>query len=201
MSGEPGRLRRFVPQVTISATRQFQLSTLSAIPRPVLPSRGKSAIQRSWAHDRAQQNSRNDCAGPRCTEPSPATSVVRASFSSRWHAAAVRPGRPTVAAGRHVRSTSNFGIVSAARTTCETVKMIGNSAGMICPPLAPSSQSHVPSRMSSQATHGDRLVNLIDAGVEAAELAFTLSTAFAQCGHCARLYHFQKIEPGRCAYF
>ena len=59
----------------------------------------------------------------------------------------------------------------------------------------------IPSRILSEAAHGDRLVSVIDAGVEAAEIAFTFSTAFAQCGHCARLYHFQKIEPRRLAYF
>jgi len=34
------------------------------------------------------------------------------------------------AAGRQVRSTLNFGTVSAART-CDAVKMIGNSTGMV----------------------------------------------------------------------
>ena len=42
---------------------------------------------------------------------------------------------PAAAAGRQVRSTSNFGTVSAAKTTCEAVNIIGNSAGMIVLPL------------------------------------------------------------------
>ena len=143
---ESGWLQRFVRQeaLTISASRRFLLSILPAIPRPVLLSPGRSAIQRSWAHDRAQQNPRTDWRCAALYRVHSCSSLVRASFSSRWHAAAVRPGRPTAAAGRQVRSTSNFGTVSAARTTCETVKMIGNSAGMICPPLAPSSKSHIP---------------------------------------------------------
>jgi hypothetical protein len=59
-------------------------------------------------------------------------SVLRASFSSRWHAGASRPGKPaTSAAGRRVRSTSNFGTEFAAKTICEAVYTIDNSAGMI----------------------------------------------------------------------
>jgi hypothetical protein len=56
--------------------------------------------------------------------------LVRASLSSRWH-----PGKMgAAAAGRQVRSTLNFGTVSAARM-CDAVKMIGNS-GMVVLPYA-----------------------------------------------------------------
>jgi hypothetical protein len=41
------------------------------------------------------------------------------------------------------------------------VKMIGNSAGMICPPLAPSSQSHIPARSLLQGAQFPRSSSLL----------------------------------------
>ena len=48
-----------------------------------------------------------------------------------------------------------------------------------------------------KAKRGDCVVNVGDVDVEAAEIAFAFCTAFAQCSHRARLYHFEKIEPRR----
>ena len=52
-------------------------------------------------------------------------------------------------------------------------------------------------RVALEAKRGDCVVNVGDVGVEAAEIAFAFCTAFAQCSHRARLYHFEKIEPRR----
>ncbi len=72
------------------------------------------------------------------------SSLLRASCSSRWHAAESRPGRSATAAPRQVRSTSNFGTESAARAICVAVSMIGNSAGMIVLPLSPAPATESP---------------------------------------------------------
>ena len=53
----------------------------------------------------------------------------------------------------------------------------------------------------SEATRTDCVINVSDVRVEAAKIALAFSTAFAQCGHRAGLYHFEKIELRRCAYF
>src|SRR5262249_8216865 len=59
------------------------------------------------------------------------SSLLRASRSSRWQAAESRPGISAAsAAGRHVRSRSNFGMELAARTRSDAVKTIGNKAGI-----------------------------------------------------------------------
>ena len=50
-------------------------------------------------------------------------------------------------------------------------------------------------RVALKAKRGDCVVNVGDVGVEAAEISFAFCTAFAQCSHRARLYHFEKIEP------
>ena len=52
-------------------------------------------------------------------------------------------------------------------------------------------------RVALKAKRSDCVVNVGDVGVEAAEIAFAFCTAFAQCSHRARLYHFEKIEPRR----
>src|SRR5262249_36838936 len=64
------------------------------------------------------------------------SSLLRASRSSRSQAAESRPGNTAAAAaGRQVRSRSNFGMESAARTRCDAVKTIGNKAAYPDPHL------------------------------------------------------------------
>src|SRR5262249_60291235 len=53
----------------------------------------------------------------------------------------------------------------------------------------------------SEATRSDCLVGAGDVRVEAVEIAFTFGPTFAHCGHRTGLYHFEKIEPRRFAYF
>jgi hypothetical protein len=49
---------------------------------------------------------------------------------------------------------------------------------------------------ASKTPGSDRSINVLDIGIQAAQLALAFGTTLAKCGHRSRLYDFKKIKLG-----